>query len=114
VGYAFHARLIHWLNAPLPPGKEPVTFGVAEPFMTSFVVSLYAGFVLALPVILWQLWAFLAPAFGPHAQRTVTGLTAFATVLAAGGLLFGYFLVLPAAVHFLTNFDDSLYNIQVR
>ncbi len=114
VGYAFHARLIHWLNAPLPAGKEPVTFGVAEPFMTSFVVSLYAGFVLALPVILWQVWAFLAPAFGPQAQRTVSALTAFATLLAAGGLLFGYFLVLPAAVHFLTNFDSSLYNIQVR
>jgi sec-independent protein translocase protein TatC len=115
VAYAFHGHLIHWLNRPLPAGlKKPVTFGVAEPFITSFMVSLYAGFVLALPVVLHQVWSFFAPALQERTQRTVVGLSLFAGVLAAGGLLFGYFVALPAAVHFLTSYDTSLYTIQIR
>ena len=77
-------------------------------------ISLYAGFLLALPVVLYQLWAFFAPAFAQHTQRVVVGLAAFATFLAAGGLAFGYFIALPAAVKFLTNYDDHIYNIQIR
>src|ERR671938_402761 len=60
VTYAFHARLIHWLELALPKDRRHlVTFGVAEPFLTSMWVSLYAGLVAALPVVLYQLWAFL-------------------------------------------------------
>lgn len=115
VTYVFRAHLIGWLNQALPADKRhPITFGVAEPFLTSVTVSLYAAFLLALPVIFYQLWSFLAPAFGDHVQRVVAGLAAFATVLGAGGLLFGYFVALPAAVHFLTSYDDNLYNIQIR
>jgi len=110
-------QLVNVLKAPiakyLPAGKLIVT-SPTEPLMIVFKLGFVVGLVLASPVILWQLWAFLAPALGPQAQRTVTALTAFATLLAAGGLLFGYFLVLPAAVHFLTNFDSSLYDIQIR
>ena len=116
VTYAFHDRLLHWLNKPLPPrlhGK-PVTFGVAEPFVTSFMVSFYAALLIALPVILWQIWSFLAPAFEERTQRSLVGLVAFATVLAIAGIAFGYFVAMPAAVHFLTNYDSSLYNIQIR
>src|ERR1044071_9005808 len=53
VGYVIHDHLIHWLNRPLPEGRvgRPITFGVAEPFLTSFKISLYAGFLLALPVM---------------------------------------------------------------
>src|SRR3989440_2328442 len=60
VGFVIHHQLIHWLNRPLPEGRvgRPLTFGVAEPFLTSFKISLFAGFLFALPVILWQLWAF--------------------------------------------------------
>jgi sec-independent protein translocase protein TatC len=77
-------------------------------------ISLYAGFLLALPVVLYQVWSFFAPAFAQNTQRIVVGLTAFAAVLAAGGLAFGYFVALPAAVHFLTNYDKNLYFIQIR
>ena len=116
VTYAFHDKLLHWLNKPLPPrlhGK-PVTFGVAEPFVTSFMVSFYAALLIALPVILWQIWSFLAPAFEERTQRSLVGLVGFATVLAIAGIAFGYFVAMPAAVHFLTNYDSSLYNIQIR
>lgn len=115
VTYAFHHRLIHWLNGPLPPDKRhPITFGVAEPFITSLTVSLYAAIVISLPVILWQAWAFLAPAFDEGTQRGVRWLVAIATVLTLGGIFFGYYVVLPSALKILTNFDDNLYNIQIR
>jgi sec-independent protein translocase protein TatC len=114
--YAFHHHLLHWLNRPLPArlhGK-PVTFGVAEPFVTSFMVSFYAALMIALPVILWQIWSFLAPAFDDRIQRSIAALVGFATGLAIAGIAFGYFVAMPAAVHFLTNYDSADYNIQVR
>jgi len=115
IAYAFHSHLIHWLEQALPPNRRQlVTFSVAEPFLTSMWVSLYAGLLLALPIVLWQFWGFLAPAFDMNVQRVVAGLVAFATALAALGVAFGYFVVLPAGVHFLTNYDDTLYNIQIR
>lgn len=111
--YALHGTLVHWLDVPLQ-GRRPVTFGVAEPFTTSVTISLYAAALLALPVILWQLWSYLAPAFGRNVQQTVARLVAFASVLLAGGVAFAYVIVLPAAIHFLTNFDSALYDIQIR
>jgi sec-independent protein translocase protein TatC len=116
VGYVFHDHLIHWLNRPLPEGRvgRPITFGVAEPFLTSFKISLYAGFLLALPVILWQGWSFLAPALEQASQRRVIGFVFLATGLLVAGIVFGYFVALPAAVHYLTNYDKQLYDIRIR
>ena len=115
VAYSVHGHLLDWLNRPLPAElHKPVTFGVAEPFLTSVTVSLYAGFLLALPVLLWQAWAFLAPAFEPHAQRTVAVAVVFATALAAAGIAFGYWVALPAAVHFLTSYDSAHYDVMIR
>jgi sec-independent protein translocase protein TatC len=107
--------LLHWLNAPLPGDKQkPITLSPAEPFLTSMKVSLLAGLALAFPVVLWQLWSFLAPAVEPHAERTVLMFVLLATVLLVAGIAFGYWVVLPKAVHFLTNFDDQYYNAQLR
>jgi sec-independent protein translocase protein TatC len=115
VAYAFHHRLLHWLEQPLPAERRHlVTLGVAEPFLTSIWVSIWAGLALALPVVLWQLWSFLAPAFQEHAQRLVAGLVLFATALLVAGVAFGYFIVLPAALHFLTNYDESQFTILIR
>jgi sec-independent protein translocase protein TatC len=115
VAYAFHGRLLEWLNRPLPDRLDkPVTFSPIEPFATSIVVSLWAGLLLALPVVLWQLWAFLAPAFEEGRQRSMVVLVSFATVLALGGVLFGYYVILPPAIHFLTNYDSAYFTIQLR
>jgi sec-independent protein translocase protein TatC len=115
VAFAFHTHLLHWLNHALPANRRrPVTFGVAEPFTTSLTVSVYAAFLLALPVILWQLWAFFAPAFDPGVERRVLGLVCMATVLGAAGLAFGYFVLLPRAVHWLTNYDTQQFRILIR
>jgi sec-independent protein translocase protein TatC len=115
VTYALHHRLVRWLLQPLPaPRRHPITLSPAEPFITSFMVSFYAAVVIALPIVLWQLWAFLAPAFDDRTQRGVRWLVALSTALTVGGIFFGYYVVLPAALHFLTNYDSSLYNIQIR
>jgi sec-independent protein translocase protein TatC len=115
VAFVFRGHLLHWLNAPLPPSRRhPITLSVAEPFLTSMKVSLLAGFALALPVVLWQLWSFLAPAVEPHAERTVLLFVGLATVLLVAGVAFGYWVVLPKAVHFLTNFDNQYFNAQIR
>ena len=104
VAFVFHRHLLHWLNAPLPAGRgNPITLGVAEPFLTAMKVSLMAGFALALPVVLWQLWSFLAPAVEQHAERVVFGFVLLATVLLVAGVAFGYWIVLPKAIQFLTN-----------
>jgi sec-independent protein translocase protein TatC len=115
VAFVFHTRLLDWLNRPLPDRlRKPTTFGPIEPFTTSIWVTLWAAFLLALPVVLWQLWAFLAPAFEEHRQRSIAVVVAFATVLGLGGVAFAYWVVLPAAIHFLTNYDSSHFNIQIR
>ena len=80
--FVFHSHLIHWLELALPPDRRHlVTFSPTEPFVTSLTVSVYAAILLALPVVLWQLWAFLAPAMEDRAQRSVVGLAAFAGAL---------------------------------
>jgi len=115
IAFVFRGHLLHWLNSPLPDDrKKPITLSVAEPFLTSMKVSLLAGLALALPVLLWQLWSFLAPAVEPHAERTVLLFVVLATFLLVAGVAFAYWVVLPQAVHFLTNFDDQYYNSQLR
>jgi sec-independent protein translocase protein TatC len=115
VTFIFHGYLLDWLNRLLPPEhRKPITISPTEPFVTSLMVSLFAALVLAVPVILWQLWAFLAPAIDVHAQRYVRRMIVFGSALAFAGLAFGYFVVLPAALSFLTTYDSSHYNIQIR
>ncbi len=82
--------------------------------MTSFMVSLYAAVCVALPIIVYQLWAFLAPAFDEKDQKVVSRCVVAATFLFAGGVLFSYFIVLPSATPFLLGFDSDQYDIQLR
>jgi sec-independent protein translocase protein TatC len=116
VTFVFHRHLVEWLERPLPADRrgDLITLGVAEPFLTSFKISLMAGIALAFPILLWQLWSFLAPAFEESSQRIVALFVAFASVLLACGIAFGYWLVLPQALHFLTHYDDRLYDINIR
>lgn len=115
VAFVFHRRILDWLNAPLPPERrKPITLSPAEPFLTSIKVSLLAGLALALPVILWQLWNFLAPAVEEHSERTVLIFVLMATGLLIAGVSFGYWVVLPKAISFLTNWDEEQFLIQLR
>jgi sec-independent protein translocase protein TatC len=115
VAFAFHNHVLDWLNRPLPPGhRQLLTTGVAEPFTVTLTVSIYAGFVLALPIVLWQIWMFFAPALEPAAERKVLGLALFALALAAAGVAFGYWILLPRAVHFLVHYDHRHFLILPR
>ena len=114
LAFALHEHIMDWLTGPLPDDRRLVTLGVTEPFTTSVKVSLLAGLALALPVLLWQVWAFLAPAVEPHFQRIVLTFIVLATALFAAGVVFMYYVVLPRALDFLTSYDEELYDIQIR
>jgi sec-independent protein translocase protein TatC len=115
VTYGFHRHLLHWLNRYLPAhvGK-PITLSVAEPFLTVMKISLWGGLLLALPVIMWQLWSYFVPAVEEGSARRVRNFVLFASGLLVAGVFFGYFVALPAAVHYLTNYDKQQFNIQLR
>jgi sec-independent protein translocase protein TatC len=114
IAYIFHEQLIDALVRLAPDDKEIVTLGVAEPFTTALKVSFYASLAIAFPVIVWQAWSFFAPAVHEHSQRIVARFVLLATALFAGGMAFAYFVILPRALDFLTNYDDDLYTVQIR
>jgi sec-independent protein translocase protein TatC len=108
VGFVFHHRLIHALELDLPAkNRHLVVFTPAEAFTTTIWISIYFGLALALPVLLWQAWSFFIPAFESSHAQLMRWFVLLASGLAIGGILFGYFLVLPAAERFLTNYDSS-------
>ena len=107
-------RILGWLDNPLPHGRHPITLGVTEPFMTTITVTAYCALLVSLPFILYQMYAFVLPAFSPAERRVALPLLMMVPVLFIAGVAFGYFLVLGPAVHFLLNFNDNQFNIQVR
>jgi sec-independent protein translocase protein TatC len=109
-----NGTLLDIANAPLPGNKEPITFGVAEPFTTTVTISAYAAIVLSLPVILYQAYAFALPALTDREKRVVVPFLLMVPLLFVAGVVFGYFVVLPAATKFLLNFNDHQFNIQIR
>lgn len=115
-GFCFwqNHRVLELLNNPLPDGREPLTLGVAEPFITTMTVCAYAALLIALPIILYQLYAFILPAFSATERQIAMPLLLLIPVLFIAGVVFGYFFVLPPAVHFLLNFNDDQFNVQVR
>jgi sec-independent protein translocase protein TatC len=107
--------LLEIAGNPLPSGhKKLITFGVTEPFTTTLTVSAYGAAILAAPFILWQLYAYILPAFSPGEKRVVLPILLLFPFLFIAGVAFSYFAVMPAAVHFLLNFNDTQFNVQVR
>ncbi len=106
-------RTLDQLPRAAPPNK-PVTLGVGEPFITTMTVALYFALLLAGPLILWQLYAFLLPAFSPEERRIALPLLSMIPVLFAVGVIFGYLVVLPAATNFLQNFNSNSFNVLVQ
>jgi len=102
-------------SGPLPGDhKKLITFGISEPFTTSITVAAYGAIILSLPILLYQVYAYVLPAFSDAERRVVLPIVLLAPLLFLAGLAFGYFAVLPAAVKFLLNFNDSQFNVQVR
>jgi sec-independent protein translocase protein TatC len=101
-------------KAPTEIKREPITLGVAEPFVTTFTVAMYASILLALPFILYQAYAFVLPAFSPRERRVALPLMLMVPFLFVAGVTFGYFAALPRAVGFLQTFNDQSFDILVR
>jgi sec-independent protein translocase protein TatC len=97
-----------------PVGDNPVTLGVGEPFTTTLTVSLLFALVFSLPLILYELYGFVVPALSPVEKRAAKPLLMAVPFLFAAGVLFGYFVVLPAAVRFFVNFNASEFNVLVQ
>jgi sec-independent protein translocase protein TatC len=98
---------------PKPPPDVPLTLGVGEPFTATITVVFYFSLMLSLPVILFELYGFLIPAFSPTERQVALPVMLAVPGLFAAGIAFGYWVVLPAAVHFLQNFNSTNFNVQV-
>jgi sec-independent protein translocase protein TatC len=107
--------LLEIASNPLPEGhKKLITFGVTEPFTTTLTVATYGALILSLPILLYQAYAYVLPAFSNRERRAVLPILLLAPALFLAGVAFGYFVVMPAAVKFLLGFNDTQFNVQVR
>jgi sec-independent protein translocase protein TatC len=94
--------------------RRPVTLGVGEPLTATLTVAGYAALLIALPLLLYQLYAFVLPAFSPTERQVALPLMLLVPVLFYSGVVFAYFIILPAAVDFLQNFNDDSYDVLLQ
>ncbi len=90
------------------------TFGPAEPFMVSLKVWAYVGVVVASPVVIYEFWAFIGPAFTPASRRSLILVAAVCFALFMFGVVFGYLIVLPKGLSWLLKFNGKYFNTQLR
>jgi sec-independent protein translocase protein TatC len=120
IGWVLHNHIIGWFMDLVPQstldkqGGELITLTPAEAFLTALWVSFYFGCLLALPVIFWQVWLFFVPAVDQQHSRLIKYFVILAWILAVVGIVFGYFVVLPAALNFLLGFDSETFTNQLR
>ncbi|MCW8195381.1 twin-arginine translocase subunit TatC [Proteobacteria bacterium 005FR1] len=87
----------------LPEGAQMIAYEVASPFLTPFKLTLYVSFFLAMPVILYQIWSFIAPAMYKHEKRVAIPLFISSVILFYAGVAFAYFVVFPLMFGFFTS-----------
>ena len=113
--YAVHDALIDLLTRPLPDDTgQLITLSPTEPFVTTLKVTFWAAVLVSLPVWLYQAYAFVIPAVAEQPRRVVLAVTSGLAGLFAAGVAFGYVVVLPVALDFLTGFGGDTFNTQLR
>src|SRR5450756_2279409 len=95
-----------------PAAYKLTTFSPAEPFMTSLKIWVVVGIMLAAPFLIWQMWAYVGPAFTSTEKRYFYPVVIATTALFLGGVVFGYLVVLPKGLQFLLGFGSGNFNIQ--
>jgi sec-independent protein translocase protein TatC len=100
--------------SPRASPKRPVTLGVGEPFTATLTVVAYAALLITLPLLLYELYAFILPAFSPTERQVALPVMIGVPFLFFAGVAFGYYVVLPAAVNFLQNYNDDNYDILLQ
>lgn len=111
--FIFKGPLLELLISPLD-GKRLITLAPAESFMTVFKVAAYAGLIIASPVIIYQVWAFVSPGLKEHERRAVFLATGLTSLLFLGGIVFGWFLVLPRGLDFLLTYESQTFDQQLQ
>lgn len=107
VAFAFRFRLLEWLKAPLPASMTLNYFSILEPFVASMQIASFFGLVLAAPVIVSQIWAFIAPGLYPEERRYAVPFILFTALAFAVGVAFAYYVVLPLTLPILLAFLGS-------
>ena len=95
-------------------GRDLVTLGPTEPFFTTVELCGYGAAIITLPLLFYQLYAFVLPAFSPHERSVLRPFVIAVPLLFLAGVAFAYFVVLPAAIQFLLDFNDDQFNTLVR
>jgi sec-independent protein translocase protein TatC len=96
------------------PPNVPVTLGVGEGFTTTLTVTFYAAILLTLPVLLYEIYAFVIPALSPNERKIATPVIVAAPALFVAGVVFTYVIVLPAAVKFLQGYNSDQFDNLVQ
>lgn len=113
--FFFYEPILEWMMVPveavLPAGSHMVAIEVQETFFTALKVAFFAGFILSLPVIFWQLWLFLAPGLYDHEKKLVFPFVFFATFMFLSGATFAYYVVVPFGFEFLINFGSTVVTV---
>jgi sec-independent protein translocase protein TatC len=97
-----------------PTQEKPITLGVGEPFTTTLTVSAYFALLFALPLLIYEAYAFVIPALNPNERRVATPLMMVAPALFLSGVVFAYVIVLPPAVHFLQGYNHEQFDVLVQ
>ena len=109
--YAFAEQMFSYIAKPvraaLPEGSSLVFISATEPFFTYLKVGALAGLLVALPVILWQLWSFIGPGLYQHEKNYVLPFVIASTFCFGAGTYFGFFFVFPTIFTFLIQFGTS-------
>ncbi|HSJ25222.1 MAG TPA: twin-arginine translocase subunit TatC [Longimicrobiales bacterium] len=107
---ALHFDLLGHLKRPLDPhigGDQLIALSITDPFMITFKLALTLGFIFASPIIVYQVWAFLAPALTKREKRAIVPALYMGVVLFCAGVAMGYFYVLPLTAKFLAGFQTE-------
>ncbi|MDL0089119.1 twin-arginine translocase subunit TatC [Campylobacter gastrosuis] len=111
--FAFWEPILAWMSAPLkaalPSGSEIIFTQVQEVFFTAMKVAFFAGLIVALPVIFWQFWLFVAPGLYDNEKKYVIPFVISATLMFLVGASFCYYLVIPLGFEFLIAFGGKLF-----
>lgn len=94
----------------LPPGTKLIATNVFSPFMVPLKITLLAGFLIALPYVLYQVWAFVAPGLYSHEKKLVVPLVVSSTMLFFAGVAFCYYVVIPALTKFIVSMTPTSVN----
>ena len=115
VCFAFYEPILEWMMLPvkdaLPEGSNMVAVEIQETFFTAMKVAFFAGFIVSLPVIFWQMWLFLAPGLYDHEKKLVIPFVFFATLMFLTGAAFAYYIVVPIGFDFLIAFGSSVVTV---